>query len=134
MHSRLDAITDWPERARAARYRVSEVAGAVGVTRQQLRAYFLRRFGVAPGLWLVRLKMQDAGSRLRQRDLIKSMSSDLGYAHPTHFARAFRLQTGAAPSAWRAQDPERAPRTFPIGLKLSKKVRKLPERSAQMLA
>jgi AraC-like DNA-binding protein len=127
LHSRLDAIKDWKSRARVARYRVSALADGAKVSRQQLRRYFLARAKITPKRWLDWLEIEDAIPRLQNGDRIKDMSSDLGAADPSHFARSFRRITGIAPSNSRAQKFVEFRTKFQNGRKGSRTARKVPK-------
>jgi AraC-like DNA-binding protein len=95
--SRLDAATEWEKEARAARYAVTPLAKALGVSRQHLRRYFIERWGFAPKGCLERLRIDDAIVRLRQRKPIKVVAAELGFDCESHFARAFRQHCGCSP-------------------------------------
>jgi AraC-like DNA-binding protein len=132
----MDAIeaSEWQERAKAARYRVSALASAAGTSPQQLRNFFLHHFHMSPKQWLDQRKLTDALSLLRTGRLIKEIHEQLGFRHPNHLARAFRRISGRNPGACRAFRALRFQRTFKKGLKLSKKVQNIRKRSARILA
>jgi YD repeat-containing protein len=60
MASKLDAIGDWVERARQARYHVAPLAAGCGVTPRRLEQYFHRQRRTCPRRWLHSLCMKDA--------------------------------------------------------------------------
>jgi len=136
MASRLDAITDsdWKERAKVARYRVSPLACGAKTSRQLLRVFFLLHFHMPPKKWLDQQMLRDALLLLHNGDLIKQVHERLGFSHPNHLARAFRRVFGRNPGACRALRALRLQRTFQNGPKLSEKVRNFPKGSARILA
>lgn len=71
MRSRLNAIKDWAERARAARYRVAALASTLGISSQGLRKYWLERFAICPKCWMEQLLAFDAIVLLAQGKPIK---------------------------------------------------------------
>jgi len=82
---------------------------------------------MTPKRWLDRREIEDAFPRLRKGQRIKEMFSKLGSADPSHFARVFRRITGMAPRDARSQKLHRLLARFQIGLKSSKKARKVPK-------
>ena len=136
MASRLDAIqnSDWEERARVARYRVSGVARGAKTSRQNLHAFSLRHFGMCPKKWLDQRRLRDALPLLHHGDLIKQLHERLGFGHPTNLARAFRRVLGRNPGACRALSALRFRRTFQKAPNLSKKIPNIPKRFARILA
>lgn len=105
MGSRLDRIHDWEDRVRNAMYRTSTLASHAGVTRQQMERYFRIRWGVAPHLWIERVRIDDALRLLRQGKLIKEIACELGYRNATHFSRAFRRVAGRSPTSFVTETP-----------------------------
>jgi AraC-like DNA-binding protein len=93
----LDTITDWEKEAKAAAYAVAPLAKALGVSRQHLGRYFLRRWRFSPKSWLEQLRTADAIRLLRQGKLVKEVAAELGFDHDTDFSRAFKQRCGCGP-------------------------------------
>lgn len=69
-----------------------------------LRHGFKRAFGCSPRDMLLLLRLQHAKNLLLESALsIKEIAQRCGYQRQHEFARAFRQQTGVAPSEWRLQ-------------------------------
>lgn len=69
-----------------------------------LRHGFKRSFGCSPREMMLRLRQQHAKNLLLESSLsIKEIAHRCGYQRQHEFARAFRQQTGVAPSEWRFQ-------------------------------
>ncbi|MFC3803716.1 AraC family transcriptional regulator [Cohnella sp. GCM10012308] len=64
--------------------------------------YFNRRFGMPPIRYVNRKRMERARLLLRTTDRsIKEIAATVGYPDTNHFAKAFRRETSASPSAYR---------------------------------
>lgn len=98
--SRLDAIHDWPVRARLARYKVRALAKNCGASSRQLRRFFLAAFRKSPECWLMELRLWDAARRLCSGGAlsIKEIAAELGFASEPHFCRAFKSCYGCTAS------------------------------------
>jgi AraC family transcriptional regulator len=82
--------------------RVPEVATAVGVHPVRLTRAFRRVFGVSPGQYLRRLRLDWAAEQLEQTELpIALIALRAGFADQSHFTRAFRRHAGGTPAAFR---------------------------------
>lgn len=69
-----------------------------------LRHSFKRAFGCSPRDMMLRLRLQHAKNLLLESSLsIKEIAQRCGYHRQHEFTRAFRLQTGVAPTEWRLQ-------------------------------
>ncbi|CAI6083676.1 helix-turn-helix transcriptional regulator [Cohnella sp. JJ-181] len=65
--------------------------------------YFNQRFGMPPIRYVNRKRMERARLLLRTTDSsIKEIAAAVGYPDTNHFAKAFRRETSASPSAYRA--------------------------------
>lgn len=98
MHGKLWDIRDWEARARAARYGVAELADHVGVSERTLRRFLRRRYGVAPRVWMHRLRMRQAVELLRRGDRVGEVARALSYGDGCQFARAFKAWHDSPPS------------------------------------
>ena len=96
--SRLDLITDWPERARKANWCVQELAEQCRVSARTLERHIRKRFGFCPHGRLVQLRMQQAVKQLLEGFTVKETAFELGYKNPHHFSREFKNHFGHPPS------------------------------------
>lgn len=101
MNSLLDRVTDWPERARTARFRIATLARDCGVSVRQLRNYIHIRFGTTPHCWTMRIRLLAAPSLLSQNKSVKQISSELGFSQAAHFSREFKRFYGRSPVEFR---------------------------------
>jgi len=82
--------------------RLSEVADAVGVHASRLSREFRRFFGVVPGEYLRRLRINVAARQLTESDTsIAAIAAAAGFSDQAHFSRAFRRVTGQSPRDYR---------------------------------
>jgi transcriptional regulator GlxA family with amidase domain len=99
MRSRLNRITDWAERARAAKYRAEKLAVICGVSSRQLRRFIHGRMGCSPHKWLNELRQTRAALYLLDGPRsIKEVSYELGYSQACHLSRDFKRFHGVPPS------------------------------------
>jgi methylphosphotriester-DNA--protein-cysteine methyltransferase len=66
----LDDISDWPERAARAHFRISLLAANCGVSERHLRRFIKLRFGQLPHLWLLGHRLAKAPELLQQNFLL----------------------------------------------------------------
>ncbi len=102
--SRLDRIADWGPLAALAGYNAARLAAQRGVTYEQLRRHFARRFGAAPQAFLDELRLSQAAAHLRSSRLsIKEIAGKLGFADPSQFCHRFRARFGCSPGEYAAR-------------------------------
>lgn len=93
MHARPDH--DWT---------VTELAAEVGLSRSGFSARFSEFVGIAPKQYLTEWRMQLAQDMLRREDAsILAIATRLGYGSEAAFSRAFKRETGLAPSRARGR-------------------------------
>lgn len=99
---------DWLQRSREAladtqgRVSIRDVASIAGVHPSRLAREFRRHFGVTPGAYVRRLRVERARADLeRGRESISTIALRHGYADQSHFTRDFRSATGLTPAAYR---------------------------------
>jgi transcriptional regulator GlxA family with amidase domain len=98
MRIRLDRVTDWQKRAKAARYRVKELAEYLGVTTRCLEVYWARKRRKTVKAWLAQMKLQVAKRQLSQGIPVWSVAAQVGYGNPANFCRWFKTVTGHSPT------------------------------------
>ena len=83
----------------AGRIRLPALAAELGLGYERFRKAFRSRFGVPPGDWRIRRRVERARSMLAQGDLtVKQVAYELGYANAFAFSRQFKQVLGAPPS------------------------------------
>src|ERR1700677_2032509 len=96
--SRLSRITDWPERAGAANYRVNKLAASCDVSSRQLQRFVQETLGLTPRKWMRDLRQKRALALLSDATSVKRVALDLGYSQTCHFSRDFKNAFGVPPS------------------------------------
>jgi len=99
--------------ARIVRRIANDIAGPCEVSELAREArlspyHFLRTFqavtGVTPHQYLLRLRLQRAGIRLRNEpDKIVDIALECGFGDVSNFNRTFRAEFGVSPRTWRSQ-------------------------------
>jgi AraC-like DNA-binding protein len=83
---------------------ISELAGRVNLSPSRFRALFSAQIGLAPATYLQRLRLRRARLLVERTFLsVKEVMALVGYNDPSHFARDFRRQHGAPPTAFRGE-------------------------------
>ena len=81
---------------------VGDLAARAGLSVFQLDGRLRAMFGLSAGQYLTRLRIEEAGERLRHGDEpIVAVALASGYADQTAFARQFRKVVGLSPGAYR---------------------------------
>jgi AraC family transcriptional regulator len=81
-------------------FNFEKVAAQVGLSKFYFNRLFKSAMGVSPSRYHTTLRMDEARRLLRET---KKSVLDVGYAKPSHFARAFRKETRLSPSDYRQQ-------------------------------
>ena len=105
----LDRPPKWLERARecvhdrfADRFSVADVAAEVRVHPAHLAREFRRCYGTPIGEYARRLRLDAAAARLATTDeTLAAIAYGSGFAHQSHFTRAFKRHTGLTPARYR---------------------------------
>jgi AraC family transcriptional regulator len=99
----LAETRDYLHAHRDRRVRLGELAGLAGVHEVYLVRAFRRRFGVTPGAYQRRLRVEEARRVLVQEPGLPLVDVALGagFANQAHFGRVFRALTGESPGAYR---------------------------------
>ncbi len=90
------------DRAPAQRMPLAAMARIAGLSPSHLSAEFQRCFGISPGAYLIRRRMDEARYLLRHRNLaIAEVAGQVGYPDIFQFSRMFRRVVGTSPGAYR---------------------------------
>src|SRR5919107_2920056 len=82
---------------------LDEIARRVASSRRQLQRSYAELGRTTFREHLTAVRMERAGELLRSRGLtVREVAHRVGYRQPAQFAKAFRRQHGAAPSAFRS--------------------------------
>jgi len=80
----------------------SELAEALGVSREHLTRVFSQETGTTPYQYIVRQRMQTACRLLKESNLsVKQIAARMGYGDPAHFNRVFRQTVQMPPTEFR---------------------------------
>src|SRR3982750_4779041 len=83
---------------------VGELAARVNLSQSRFRALFTAHTGLGPAQYLQWLRLRRARLLLERTFLtVKEVMGLVGYNDPSHFARDFRRQHGAPPTAFRGR-------------------------------
>jgi transcriptional regulator GlxA family with amidase domain len=78
------------------------LAEVVGVQPSRLARCFRAHYGVTPGHYLRRLRIEWSAARLRDGERsIADVAVAAGFFDQSHFTRMFRRHFGVSPAAWR---------------------------------
>jgi AraC-like DNA-binding protein len=81
---------------------VSQMAGRARLSPSRFHAVFQKKFGVAPGRYLLEMRVRHAGELLTSTNWTLAHIAELcGFADVHHFARTFKRLTGSTPGAHR---------------------------------
>ncbi len=92
-----------------ADFTVSELAASVHVSESYLRRVFIDELGISPKKELINMRISHAKRLLSEGNLpVARVAEASGFSGVYHFSRAFRSETGQAPSEFRRLSKERA--------------------------
>ena len=72
-----------------------------GYSYHYICARFKRTYGITPGAYLLSKRMDYAVHLLSEGQSVSAVATALGYSSPYNFSRAFKKQTGKAPSQYK---------------------------------
>jgi AraC family transcriptional regulator len=78
---------------------IRSIAAAVGLHPVQFSREFKRAYGLTPGEWVRRLRVEYVRQNLDRADSLAALALDAGFADQSHMTRVFRRYTGKTPSA-----------------------------------
>ncbi len=81
---------------------LATMARQATMSRSSFAARFRELVGQPPAEYVTAWRITVAQARLRSGDSVSRVASDLGYANPPAFSRAFRQRVGCSPRAWLA--------------------------------
>ena len=80
---------------------LEDLAQRLGVSKAHLSRTFLRKTGLSPGRYIVRVKIEYAKLLLQDKDIsIAYVAEAAGFANANYFAKVFRRETGMSPSEY----------------------------------
>jgi AraC-like DNA-binding protein len=83
---------------------IKTLAGQAGYSPSHFRSLFAEHYGIQPGQYIRRLRINEAKQMLREtRKPIKQIALELGYADSVSFHRSFSSATGHTPASYRHQ-------------------------------
>jgi len=83
---------------------LAELAELAQLSLPQFQARFKREFGIPPGEYVLRAKVEEACRRLRETDrTVTEIGFDLGFGSSQYFATVLKRFTGKTPSEIRAE-------------------------------
>ena len=82
---------------------LDELADRCGVSKSHFIRSFKRYVGCTPHEYLLQYRLRQAKRLLLSGDFtVEQIAEDCGFNSASHFARAFRHETGLSPTAFRA--------------------------------
>jgi AraC family transcriptional regulator len=80
--------------------RIGDVARGLGIHPTHAVREFRRRFGLTPGEYLRRVRVERAAALLRDGMSLADAAVNAGFAHPSHFSRTFKRYWHMTPQQW----------------------------------
>ena len=96
--TKLKHISNWPERARQAKWSAAILAKNCGVTVRTLHRHFLQHMGKNTKTWLDEQRQHNAHELLCDGSSMKETSDCLVFQQQSSFTRYYKHQTGHCPS------------------------------------
>lgn len=104
---KVESLLEAPD---SANLPLSRLAQRAGYQHDYLNRLLKSQAGLTLGQFRARKLVERAQQLLRQKGSVAAVASAVGFSEPNYFARWFRQATGLAPSRWRQQDAQAAPR------------------------
>ena len=98
MSNCLCQIQNWPELARESGWHTAILAEKCGVSTRTLERFFQETEGMSPKKWLTGERLRQGKELLQKGLAVKEVAYSVGYKHPTHFSRGFKIQWGCCPT------------------------------------
>jgi AraC-like DNA-binding protein len=99
----LAQISDWAQRAHAARNCPVELAKGTGYSLREVERHFRSKINSTPHAWMHEIRLARAVCLVALGESIKAAAYSLGYKYPCHFTRDFKARFGISPRAFRAR-------------------------------
>ena len=87
----------------ARNWSLAELAAQAGMSRTVFANGFRDTLGCTPGSYLQRWRIGLVQKQLRQGRALKHIAAEVGYGSEAALSRAFAMQTGQSPRAWRKE-------------------------------
>lgn len=101
---KLKQITDWINAHLDEEFDLDDLAARARLSKFHFHRLFKNATGMSPGKYQLNARMNEARRRLREtKESVIAIALDLGFSSPSHFAQAFRRETGQTPSEYRRQ-------------------------------
>ena len=83
-------------------FKISQLSEIAGISSRYYERLFFRRFGQTPKEYVLSLKMGRAKEMLvSEKNLVKDVALQLGYADVYHFGKIFKEKTGYTPTEYK---------------------------------
>lgn len=83
-------------------YSIGVLTRRLGISRASLHRHFLSAYGISPGEYILRLRIEKARELLlRSRHSVKSVAYSVGFSDPLYFSKLFKRHIGISPLAYR---------------------------------
>ncbi len=103
-HDSIDTVLQHIHTHYASDVSLEVLAGLACLSRTHLAHVFRRRLGTSPLRYLQRVRMESAKRLLGTSSMpVHEVASQVGFADPLYFSRAFRAATGLSPKEYRRQ-------------------------------
>jgi AraC-like DNA-binding protein len=102
--------------AQQAGFKIRKMSKMLGLSQRQLQRETQQHFGLRPLHWMKRQRLTAAGSLLKKRRSIKTVSDQLGFKRLSHFSREFKLFHGLTPTQFLARSRRPAARRSAVGV------------------